>query len=595
MDAKNGTIVVIESNGKSENGIQKKMPLFHPLSRRFHVLLLIMLGYFSMVYMRTNLGMAMTCMVNSTAVTLMSFNKIAATGGGAHEVGEEDPHELLVSITPITIANLTEMHSAETHTGCHPGTVIHAEEDSTTTTAFVNDYGGDLVWDTNIQGWLFSASFYGSLVACLPAGLLADRYSPKKLLLMTGMISIICSLLLPYFANNLGYIAVFMLRFVMGLGEGFILPAINKMISQWIPSEELSTAASIQTTGNQLAGAMGIPLAAFLCSSAFRWPAIFYFCALIGFIWAMVWLVFVPESPAECKRMTDREKQYLRARIDNFGIPMQRIGRQQNDTTSQYSGSMRIPYMDMMKSAPLYSLLFCAFSANMIVVLIQVYLPSFFKEVLLLGMMNNGIFSAAPNLTQLVAKISWGIFMDKLKEKRISATFACKFSQGFSSLSVAIVLVLLSHYASCDAPYLSLSLICLMTMAFSTSTAGFYTSLLNMAPTYTGLLTSIFMMAGHVGRLTTPKIISIFNHTGTLAEWRMVFYTMIGTTLFSAVFFVIFGSGDTQSWDKSDRESIPSEEVSAKLQEEHVEMLYSYVPIKRRNTRLGSVVLDIVE
>uniref|UniRef100_A0A915DCW6 Uncharacterized protein n=1 Tax=Ditylenchus dipsaci TaxID=166011 RepID=A0A915DCW6_9BILA len=63
---------------------------------------------------------------------------------------------------------------------------------------------------------------------------------------------------MPYFSTNFGYGAVFGLRFVMGLGEGFIMPSFNKMISQWIPTEEMSTALSIHTTGNQMAGALEV-------------------------------------------------------------------------------------------------------------------------------------------------------------------------------------------------------------------------------------------------------------------------------------------------------------------------------------------------
>jgi hypothetical protein len=100
------------------------------------------------------------------------------------------------------------------------------------------------------------------------------------------------------------------------------------------------------------------------------------------------------------------------------------------------SGSMRkkgenLPYWEMLTSASLWSLIFCTFAANMIAVLIQVYVPIFFKEVLFLSMLNNGVFSAIPNISQFVVKMGWSVVMDILKEKKLSINAACKISQGF--------------------------------------------------------------------------------------------------------------------------------------------------------------------
>lgn len=46
------------------------LAFFHIFSRRFHLTIILMLGYFCTNYMRTNLGMTMTCMVNSTALAV---------------------------------------------------------------------------------------------------------------------------------------------------------------------------------------------------------------------------------------------------------------------------------------------------------------------------------------------------------------------------------------------------------------------------------------------------------------------------------------------------------------------------------------------
>ncbi|KAI6219305.1 MFS domain-containing protein [Aphelenchoides fujianensis] len=545
---------------------------FNPLSRRFHVLLLIMLGYFALVYMRTNLGLAMTCMTNTTALTLR-----------AAERKEAERMKADLSEAEREAALKRDAYRNETIAlGCG------ADKQLSNTSLIVNDYGGSLEWDLEVQGLLFSASFYGSLVSLIPCGVLVDRYSPRILLQIAAIIAILCTILLPYLATAWGAHAVFASRFLLGVGEGLILPSINKMVSMWIPTHELSTAASVYTNGNQMAGFVGIPLAAVLCGSVFRWPSIFYVCSIIGIVWLIVWNLTITDTPEKCRVMLKAERAYLNEHLQHNG----------NDKKAA-TKKPPIPYKAMLTSLPLWSLLMCTFSANMIVVLIQVYLPLFFKEVLLLGQVENGLFSAAPNVCQLLMKMLWATTMDKLKRKRLSNTAACKISQAFSSVTVGALFVLLAFVGRCDRPIWSLLILCSITMCFSIAISGFYTSLLSLAPQYTGTLTSIAMMSGHLGRLVTPKIVPLFNKSGTMAEWSMVFYFMSATTLCSGIFFLCCSGRvrNPQKWSRAEEEPPEIRIEEAKSLEQSVEMLGELETMRRlrRESHVGSVVLDLLD
>ncbi|KAI6181050.1 MFS domain-containing protein [Aphelenchoides besseyi] len=541
---------LIKSDPNKQDGT-KHPSLFNPLSRRFHVLLLIMIGYFAMVYMRTNLGLAMTCMINTTAQVLK-----------AKETAQ------LVA-TPQTLPHLSTI---DLTTENNETAVLGCSRDASAEAPIINDYGGSLEWDSQIQGLLFSASFYGSLVSLVPCGVLVDRYSPRMLLQISAIISILCTISLPYLANSWGYQAVFVCRFILGIGEGLILPSINKLVSMWIPTHELSTAASIYTNGNQMAGFVGFPLSALLCDT------------IIGIVWLLIWSLTITDTPQSCRWMSKKERAYLNEQL------------QHNQSGNNDKAKREpIPYRAMLTSFPLWSLLLCTFTANIIVVLNQVYLPLFFKEVLVLGMFGNGIFSAAPNVSQLIVKMAWSMTMDRLKQKRLSKTAACKISQSFSSVSVGGLFVILAYVARCDRPFLSLLILCLITMCFSIAISGFYTSLLSLAPRYTGTLTSIAMMSGYLGRLVTPRIVPFFNKSGTMAEWRMVFYFMSATTLLSGLFFLLFGSGNPQKWGRTEPE--PPKIFIDEAEEKSMEMLEEKEALRqlRRESHVESVVLDLLD
>jgi hypothetical protein len=53
----------------------------------------------------------------------------------------------------------------------------------------------------------------------MPAGILADCFSPRLLLSISALTAILSSATLPYLALNWGAEAVFISMFIMGLGE----------------------------------------------------------------------------------------------------------------------------------------------------------------------------------------------------------------------------------------------------------------------------------------------------------------------------------------------------------------------------------------
>uniref|UniRef100_A0A1I7YKY1 MFS domain-containing protein n=1 Tax=Steinernema glaseri TaxID=37863 RepID=A0A1I7YKY1_9BILA len=440
----------------------------------------------------------MTCMVNSTAVVLQSTTNTSY---------------------------LKELVHAES--------CPRANNDNGN--SFVNDYGGTLVWSSGVQALLFSGTFWGALVTVMPAGYFADRSSPVLLLQVAAALYIICTAVLPYLALHWGYLYVFVSRVIMGLGEGVLIPSINTLVTRWFPTDERSTAAALYTAGNQIAAAFGNPVAAALCASPLEWPAVFYLCATIGTLWLIIWRFTVRNSPSKSHWISQRERIYLEK-----CIPKAKPHSKKDHT---------IPWRAMATSLPLWALFVCQYAANTIVVFMQIYLPSFFKEVLFLPMVDNGLYSAAPSIVQLFVKVFWGMLMDKLKKKKyLSVTATCKLSQAVSCLTTSVVFILIANYASCNTPLIALSLVCIIAGGFGIAISGFYMSLLCLAPAHTGTISALSMVIGILGRLTTPEVVAYFKVYGTLDEWKNILYFFSFLLFSSGLIFCIFGSGEHQEW-----------------------------------------------
>lgn len=79
-------------------------------------------------------------------------------------------------------------------------------------------------------------------------------------------------------------------RFLLGLGEGGGFPAATKVIAEWFPVAERSTAMGIVNAGTA-AGAVAAPpaIAAILLHGSWRW--VFAACGAVGLVWTAWWSI----------------------------------------------------------------------------------------------------------------------------------------------------------------------------------------------------------------------------------------------------------------------------------------------------------------
>ncbi|RCN38751.1 hypothetical protein ANCCAN_15345 [Ancylostoma caninum] len=107
----------------------KHHPFVHHRSRRFHVILLLMIGYFSMAVMTSNIGITLSCMINSTALAIEAED----------DTKPDDP-------------NLQDLLTPKSTNSC-----------SRVKGGKVNDYGGSYEWSVETQGYIVGATFLGKL------------------------------------------------------------------------------------------------------------------------------------------------------------------------------------------------------------------------------------------------------------------------------------------------------------------------------------------------------------------------------------------------------------------------------------------------
>lgn len=80
------------------------------------------------------------------------------------------------------------------------------------------------------------------------------------------------------------------MRFLLGIGEGGGFPAATRVVSEWIPPAERSTAMGFINAGTAIGSLFAPPLIGFILLHS-SWRAAFFVSGGIGFLWTLWWAI----------------------------------------------------------------------------------------------------------------------------------------------------------------------------------------------------------------------------------------------------------------------------------------------------------------
>jgi MFS family permease len=153
------------------------------------------------------------------------------------------------------------------------------------------------------SGVLLSAFFAGYSISQIPGGVLADSFGVRRVataaMVWWSLFTAITGLV-----GNL--VQMLVTRFVFGLGEGVFPSCAFKTIAVWFPRRERATANAIMLASNPLGVALS-PLVVVAIMSVWGWRAVFYSLFLPGVIIALLFWIFIPNSPADSRRVSTAE------------------------------------------------------------------------------------------------------------------------------------------------------------------------------------------------------------------------------------------------------------------------------------------------
>jgi len=375
-------------------------------------------------------------------------------------------------------------------------------------------------WDSASMGIVQSSFFWGYLMTQVLGGLLADRVGGKKVLGF-GVVWWSAATVLTPAAASLGLPTLLAARACMGIGEGVAMPAMNSMLSRWVPGVERSRSLALVYSGMYTGSITGLALSPGLIH-AYDWPSVFWIFGSLGTVWFAFWQMFAASSPTEDTKISEAERKYI---VSN---------------TVKAASVDSIPWKELLSNRAVWAIIISHFCHNWGTFILLTWMPTYYNQVLGFNLQESGLYSVLPWITMAVMANVGGFLADKLVERGVSVTTVRKGMQTIGFLGPAFFLTRLGSVSS---PLEAV--VCMMCSQGldSFSQSGLYCNHQDIAPRYSGVLLGISNTAGVLAGVLGTAATGYILENGT---WDEVWSVAVALYLIGTVVWNLFSTAERQ-------------------------------------------------
>ena len=248
----------------------------------------------------------------------------------------------------------------------------------------------------SLLGALF---FLGYFFFQIPGALYAARRSVKKLIFWCLILWGGCASLTGV-VSNIPMLAA--IRFILGVVEAAVMPAMLIYISNWFTKSERSRANTFLILGNPVTVLWMSVVSGYLIH-AFGWREMFIIEGIPAVIWAFCWWVLAKDKPAQAGWLSADEKQALQQQLDEEQKGIKAVRN----------------YGEAFRSRNVILLCVQYFAWSIGVYGFVLWLPSILRSGMQMGMVEAGWLSAVPYLAATIAMIVVSWASDKMQNRKL--------------------------------------------------------------------------------------------------------------------------------------------------------------------------------
>lgn len=386
-------------------------------------------------------------------------------------------------------------------------------------------------------GWIFSAFLIGYATFQIPAGLLARRLGPRRILCFgIAWCSVFAALtaLVPPTVRG----AVFLLalvRFGLGCGEAVMYPAASQFVKRWFPVNERGKANGLIFAGVGIGAGLTPPLVTAIILRH-GWRAAFWFSAAIDATASLVWYVIARDTPAEHPLASEAEKVLIDGQRNQFS-------QSASPVNAVRDIKLAVPWAKILSSKEVFALTSSYFAFGYVAWIFFAWFYIYMAQVRGLNLKASAAFSTLPFIAMTLGSLGGGVVSDW-----IAARFGLRRGRcllpALSFASTAILLVVGSRVHSAAAGGLILA--CGAGVLYISQSA-FWAVTADIAGENVGVVSAIMNMGGQAGGAFTASLTPLIAvHWG----WEMSFVAAASVAVLGGAAWLIINP--LKAWHESD-------------------------------------------
>jgi ACS family glucarate transporter-like MFS transporter len=354
-------------------------------------------------------------------------------------------------------------------------------------------------------GWIFSAFLVGYAGFQIPAGWLASRYGPRKVLalgvLWWGVVTELTALLPSELSHPVAVLVA--IRFALGAGESVVYPAANQFVARWIPQQERGIINGLIFAGVGAGSGLTPPLLTWLIANH-GWRSAFWFSAIVGVVAGVVWWFAARDTPEEHPLVSPSELQTIES---NLGSTL--------PASPKQAGV--ISWRSIFRRRDLAALMIGYFSFGYIAWIFFSWFFLYMAQVRGFDLKSSARYSMLPFLSMTVCCLAGGALSDRLTRTRGLRVGRCILA----SCAMLCTAFFLSVGARVHSPGLAGIILACGAGALYLSQSSFFSVSVDIAGRSSGVFSSIVNMGGQIGGAVTasltPWIAQHFGWTSSFA------------------------------------------------------------------------------
>jgi MFS family permease len=240
-------------------------------------------------------------------------------------------------------------------------------------------------------GLAFSAFGYAYAVFQIIGGYLGDRFGARMTLTVCGLLWTAATLLTGLVG---GLLSLFLIRFLLGVGEGATFPTATRAMQYWVPKDRRGWAQGVTHAFARAGNAVTPPIVVLLMGWL-GWRSAFTVLGLVSGVWVLVWGLYFRDDPKT-----------------HPGITAAELGALPEFVPHAKRAKLVTPWGPLLRRMAPVTLTYFCYGWSLWLYLF--WLPSFFKEGEKLQLSRTALYSFTVFLAGVVGDMLGGYLSDHL-------------------------------------------------------------------------------------------------------------------------------------------------------------------------------------